>query len=91
MSQPTPPALLEAPVLAHVVRGGVVESVHRASVVVTGPGESLTLEEVRAFASERLARYKVPQRLYVLDELPRNATGKVLKGQLREDLASSGE
>ena len=61
------------------------------AVVVTGPGESLTLEEVRTFASERLARYKVPQRLYVLDELPRNATGKVLKGQLREDLASSGE
>ena len=31
----TPPALLDAPVLAHVVRGGFVESAHRASVVVT--------------------------------------------------------
>src|SRR5687768_14873217 len=33
--QPTPPALADAPVLAHVTRGGVVESVHRASVAVT--------------------------------------------------------
>ncbi|MDQ2757683.1 MAG: asparaginase [Actinomycetota bacterium] len=46
MSTPSPlpvsPALLEAPVLAHVVRSGVVESVHRASVVVTRPdGEVL--------------------------------------------------
>ncbi|HET8982591.1 MAG TPA: asparaginase [Pedococcus sp.] len=31
----TPPALLDAPVLAHVVRGGFVESAHRATVVVT--------------------------------------------------------
>jgi L-asparaginase II len=34
-AQPTPPALADAPVLAHVTRGGVVESVHRASVAVT--------------------------------------------------------
>lgn len=34
---PTPPALADAPVLAQLVRGGVVESVHRASVAVTGP------------------------------------------------------
>ena len=39
--QPTPPALQDAPVLAHVTRGGVVESVHRASVAVTGPDGSL--------------------------------------------------
>ncbi len=34
----TPPALADAPVLAHYVRGGFVESAHRASVVATGPG-----------------------------------------------------
>lgn len=39
--QPTPPALADAPVLAHVTRGGVVESVHRASVAVTAPDGSL--------------------------------------------------
>ncbi|GAA4411122.1 asparaginase [Fodinibacter luteus] len=38
----TPPALAEAPVVAHVTRGGVVESVHRASIAVTGPNGVLT-------------------------------------------------
>jgi fatty-acyl-CoA synthase len=57
------------------------------AVVVTRPGRSLTLEEMRSFVSERLARYKVPQRLHVLDDLPRNPTGKVLKVQLRDDLS----
>lgn len=40
-ARPTPPALADAPVLAHVVRGGVVESAHRASIAVTGPDGSL--------------------------------------------------
>lgn len=57
------------------------------AVVVTNPGASVTLAEVRAFASERLARYKVPQRLVLVEELPRNPTGKVLKNQLRDDLS----
>ena len=57
------------------------------AVVVTHPGQSLSLEELRAFASERLARYKVPQRLVIVDELPRNPTGKVLKNQLRDALS----
>ena len=38
---PTPPALADAPVLAHVTRGGVVESAHRGSVAVTAPDGSL--------------------------------------------------
>ncbi|MEO7234039.1 MAG: asparaginase [Lapillicoccus sp.] len=38
---PVSPALTEAPVLAHVVRGGVVESVHRGTVVVTAPDGSV--------------------------------------------------
>ena len=44
----TPPALLEAPVLVHYVRGGFVESAHRASVVVTTPdgGHELALGAV---------------------------------------------
>ncbi len=33
---------------------------------------------------ENLARYKVPREIVVLDELPRNATGKVLKRELVE-------
>ena len=39
-----------------------------------------------ADCAERLADYKVPRRIETADELPRNATGKVLKGQLQEGL-----
>jgi malonyl-CoA/methylmalonyl-CoA synthetase len=39
----------------------------------------LTLEALRAWARERLAVYKVPTRLLVVDALPRNAMGKVTK------------
>jgi len=52
-------------------------------------GASLSLEELRDFASERLARYKLPLRLHLLAELPRNPAGKVLKYQLREGLAKA--
>lgn len=41
-TRPTPPALADAPVLAHLVRGGFVESVHRGSIAVTGPDGGLT-------------------------------------------------
>jgi len=47
----------------------------------------LSLEELRAFAEERLARYKLPTRLEVVDEIPHNASGKVLKRDLRERFA----
>ena len=51
--------------------------------------EGLTLEELREFASDRLARYKLPLRLHIVPELPRNAQGKVLKIDLRRDLADN--
>jgi long-chain acyl-CoA synthetase len=41
---------------------------------------------LRAYLRERLANYKLPKKLYVIDELPKNATGKVLKRVLKEDL-----
>ena len=44
----------------------------------------MTLEQLRAWAKERLAVYKVPSLLKVLDELPRNPMGKVQKHILTE-------
>lgn len=52
-------------------------------------GASLDLETLRAWARERLAVYKVPRRLEVLDELPRNALGKVVKPELAKSLVAS--
>ncbi|HMO77274.1 MAG TPA: AMP-binding protein [Sphingopyxis sp.] len=52
--------------------------------VVLAPGTELTLEELRAyFAGAGMAKQKTPERLTILAELPRNASGKVLKHQLR--------
>ncbi len=54
------------------------------AVVVPAAGAAPTLEELRTFAGEQLARYKLPSRLHVVDELPRNPAGKILKFELRE-------
>ncbi len=50
-------------------------------------GKTLTIEELRAFAESQLAKYKLPLRLHIVDELPRNPAGKVLKFKLKEDLS----
>lgn len=52
--------------------------------VVPRAGQALDAEEVRAFAKARLGGAKVPRDVVVLEELPRNPTGKVLKRELRE-------
>jgi fatty-acyl-CoA synthase len=54
------------------------------AVVALKPGCHLTLDELREFAGQRLARYKVPKQLRLVEALPRNATGKILKYRLRE-------
>lgn len=51
--------------------------------VVLNPGDDATPEELLAWAAERLADHKVPQRVVVIDELPRNQLGKVLRRELR--------
>jgi acyl-CoA synthetase (AMP-forming)/AMP-acid ligase II len=51
--------------------------------VVAREGSELTEEDVQAYVKENLARYKVPRDVVFVQELPRNATGKVLKRELR--------
>lgn len=52
--------------------------------VVTASGPLPSEPEIIAAASERLARFKVPKRIFELPELPRNAMGKVQKAELRK-------
>jgi malonyl-CoA/methylmalonyl-CoA synthetase len=54
------------------------------------PGQVLTLESLREWCTMRLAVYKAPSRLALVDELPRNALGKVIKPAVRELLAAAG-
>ncbi|WP_408860474.1 class I adenylate-forming enzyme family protein, partial [Acidiphilium sp.] len=51
-------------------------------VVVPRAGEDVTLPEIAAFCEGKLAHFKVPRRIAVVDALPRNATGKRLKHEL---------
>jgi acyl-CoA synthetase (AMP-forming)/AMP-acid ligase II len=57
--------------------------VGRAYVVLRS-GMSTTEDEVIAYCRERLANYKVPRSVVLVESLPRNASGKVLKSALRE-------
>ncbi|AOW93841.1 2,3-dihydroxybenzoate-AMP ligase [Rhodococcus sp. WMMA185] len=58
------------------------------AVVVLEDGASLSIEDLTEFLRERkIASYKLPERLDVRDELPRNALGKILKRDLRTDAA----
>ena len=50
--------------------------------VVLKPGAALSEDEVKAHVKHNLASHKVPRDVVFLDELPRNATGKVLKREL---------
>ena len=59
-----------------------------SAVVVTRPGATVTIEELQAFAAERIAKHKVPTTVILREDppLPRNANGKFLKRQLAEEL-----
>lgn len=74
--------VLEAAVVGipHPVYGEVPKA-----YVCLKEGASLTTEQVIAYCTERLAKYKVPVELEIIDALPRNASGKVLKHVLRSD------
>ncbi|MGX5357462.1 AMP-binding enzyme [Kocuria sp. KH4] len=85
------PAEVESVLYQHpeVVLASVVGVLHerwgetgRAFVVLSGRSTT-TAEELRTCCRERLAAYKVPTHIEFLDDLPRNAAGKILKKELR--------
>lgn len=55
--------------------------------VVTSDGPSFDIEAAKDAASRQLAPFKRPKAIFVLDELPRNAMGKVMKAELRQRYA----
>ena len=61
------------------------------AAVVVAPGQSLDEANVRTELKQQLAGYKVPKRITVVDELPRNTMGKVQKSRLRETYATLAE
>jgi len=58
-----------------------------AAAIVLQPGSEEDVDALRAHCATRLAKYKIPRYIWISSEpLPRNASGKFLKRQLREDL-----
>jgi acyl-CoA synthetase (AMP-forming)/AMP-acid ligase II/carbon monoxide dehydrogenase subunit G len=53
--------------------------------VVLESGKKASEDELKGYVKQNLARYKVPREIVFIDELPRNATGKVLKRELVEE------
>jgi len=60
-------------------------------VVALKAGCQAASEEIVAFCRERLAAYKAPKEVCFVEELPRNAMGKVQKGELRERYCTGPE
>ena len=60
------------------------------AVVAVHDEAELTLDALRDFCGGKLARYKLPLRLYIVEALPRNPAGKVLKFELRERFRGAG-
>ena len=59
--------------------------------VTAAGGKEVETEEMQEFARKRLAKFKVPKRIMVLDELPKTGTGKIQKFVLREQAEEDSE
>jgi O-succinylbenzoic acid--CoA ligase len=85
------PAEVEAVLAGHpaVADAGVIGLPDRvwgqavAALVKLRAGAAAPAEDLRAYCAERLARYKVPTRIWVVDDLPRAPSGKLIRRDLR--------
>ena len=59
-----------------------IEKVH--AVISLKKGATCTAEDLKAFCKKNLAGYKTPKSIEIVDALPKNATGKILKRELRD-------
>jgi acyl-CoA synthetase (AMP-forming)/AMP-acid ligase II len=79
--------LLEYPGIREAAVAGIPHPVLGEDVaawIVRVEGAEVDTEKLRSFLSERLSDYKIPRKIAFIDELPRNATGKVVKRALVE-------
>ncbi|HEY5355654.1 MAG TPA: long-chain fatty acid--CoA ligase [Streptosporangiaceae bacterium] len=85
-------ALYEHPAVAEVAVVGIAhESLGEevGAAVALKPGAGATPEELRAFARERVAAYKYPRQVWLVDQLPKGPTGKILRREVRAPAGDS--
>ena len=87
-------ALLDHPAVAQAVTFGIPHDKlgeEVGAVVVPREGTKVTEQEIRDFAAARLAAFKVPRRVIVMDDIPKGATGKVQRIGLAQKLGLAGQ
>ncbi|MEU6602835.1 class I adenylate-forming enzyme family protein [Streptomyces flaveolus] len=80
-------AIFSLPAVAEVAVVGIPDSVWGESlkaIIVRRPGHELTADEVVAACTSQLAAYKKPRSVEFVDQLPKTASGKIMRRQLRE-------
>ena len=80
-------ALFSHPGVADVAVIGVPDEKWGESVkaiIIVKPGETVTQEDLVAWAKDRIASFKCPKTVDFVSELPRNPSGKILRKDLRE-------
>lgn len=92
------PVEVESVLLQHpdIVDAGVVgiplanrtDETSRAFIVLRA-GAVLSDEEIKKFAAASLAKYKIPEEIVLVDHIPKNPTGKILRRMLREQSAGT--
>jgi long-chain acyl-CoA synthetase len=78
-------ALYEHEAVAEVAVIGIVDDhlgEEVGAAVSLKPGASVEAEELKAFAKERLASYKYPRSVWIVDDLPKGPTGKILRREV---------
>lgn len=84
--------LIEHPLIEECAVVGVVDpdwGERVGAALVLREGLSIDLEELRDWASDKLARYKLPTRLLLLSSLPRNSMGKATKNRIKQSFKNS--
>lgn len=78
--------LCRNPAIDEVAIVGVKDTILGEAIkayIVPRPGNDITAQEIKDYCANKLAKYKIPQRIEFLNKLPKNSSGKVLKEKLQ--------
>jgi long-chain acyl-CoA synthetase len=79
--------IAEIPVIVEVAVVGLPHELLGESInafVVVAPHSTVTPEDIQSYCNSRLPLFKVPERVFIIDAMPHNGAGKVVKAKLRE-------